>query len=56
MAVKKCMLTRRISDMAQLLVVLTLGIGTLKQKADRRNPDEPRTSKALKLRLLSLGA
>src|SRR5271170_3537493 len=48
MAVKKCMLTRRISDMAQLLVVLTLGIGTLKEKLTDENPDKPRTSKALK--------
>jgi hypothetical protein len=35
---------------------INFGYRYFKAKADRRNPDEPRTSKALKLRLLSLGA
>jgi hypothetical protein len=41
MPVKKCMLTCRISNMAQLLVVLTWGIGYFKGTAPRLNFDEP---------------
>jgi hypothetical protein len=35
---------------------INLGYRYFKGKAPRRNSDEPRTSKALELRLLSLGA